>query len=331
MKSKKKLLIAMAAMSVAAIGAGTVSTFAWYTASAAVKLQNTSDVGYSIHAGTSTAEAENVNITFTVAHKTGAPVVELSTVDGSTVKHGTMKNGHDKEATAWDGKNKTGHILISQYDVTAVLDAGATPGQKAYLNNKSYTFKLESVGNARILSYNTAIDITTEDGFANADAKDEMDGSNDSKTPTVTITFGANGVVSTYTISNPYYVVRTNNPDGMEAMTAAAFDLASTSYAVGDEVVYSGNVYRFHTAKAAAGWDDSKVTLLGAATADYVAGNYKKGDVVKYTTNGNYYRCTADKTGSSNPSTETSYWEEVKLHSDDKIQVKSGQTVEKNP
>lgn len=53
MKSKKKLLIAMAAMSVAAIGAGTVSTFAWFTAAATAKL------------GTATGSSEALTVTHT--------------------------------------------------------------------------------------------------------------------------------------------------------------------------------------------------------------------------------------------------------------------------
>ena len=174
----------------------------------AVNLQNTNDVGYSVVSSQSAAEAENVSITFTVAKKDGTSNVELSYVDSGTVKYGFMKNGIDLETIAWDGDN-TDHILIGEYDVTAELGT-ATEGQKAYLNGKSYTFALSAQGNVQILDYHTSVNVKTKTDFTNGNAKDAAEN------PTVTITFGAAGAITNYAISNPYYVVRTNNPTGLE-------------------------------------------------------------------------------------------------------------------
>ena len=102
MKSKKKMLLALGAMSAAAIGAGATSTFAWFAAQSSATVAFQSSAGSeSLSAGTTTLSSKNIYIKV-VAAPHGS--VKLSTKDGKTFAHQGDKliEGTDAVTTLYD-------------------------------------------------------------------------------------------------------------------------------------------------------------------------------------------------------------------------------------
>ena len=138
-----------------------------------------------------------------------------------------MANGLTLRDYVWDGNN-TGVRLIGEYQVTATWTSGAPAGARLEaLKGKNYTFAIQKTGNVEILT--AAKDTLTLTGVltdgqktANlAAAKAYCTGADASTTAHVTIRFESNfagtiGTNSSVTLDKPYYVVKTNNPTGLE-------------------------------------------------------------------------------------------------------------------
>lgn len=81
---KKSLLIAMAAMSVAAIGAGTVSTMAWFSATSAGATMSADTTGNNLTVHGDYASTGNVNAVVNITAPSSEATLDLSDDDGNT-------------------------------------------------------------------------------------------------------------------------------------------------------------------------------------------------------------------------------------------------------
>lgn len=116
---RKSLLVAMASMSLAAIGAGTVSTFAWFQATAeGVKVTANTPVseGASITAQSITYSAEDYDATLDI------------------VPYATFNAGKTLVYSQWDSVgNAWKHAFLKHDGTTEVWDEDMTDAQKAKL------------------------------------------------------------------------------------------------------------------------------------------------------------------------------------------------------
>ena len=114
---KKSLLATIAAMTIAAVGIGTVSTFAWYTASAAVSTTAATD---SATLSTAVYSGGLGSVRFNVAlDNTEYENIQLSYNDSGTAKTGYVANGVAYTVAAVDGC-----FAVATVTVTAELVDG---------------------------------------------------------------------------------------------------------------------------------------------------------------------------------------------------------------
>lgn len=155
---KKSLLLAIAAMSMAAVGVGTVGTFAWYQAGVAAKAGSTS-ITDTITTAVSTPTEKSVNVAFTIGTVTSP---ELSDSSGKTYYY---DNGHLYE------KVDNGANQIGQYAIKAALNAA---DQQIWTDagvEKSYTVNLSAKTLENSVNVVLLADNADDGGDADADGK----------------------------------------------------------------------------------------------------------------------------------------------------------------
>ncbi len=146
--------------------------------------------------------------------------------------------------------------LIGTYTVTAA--ASPTDAQKEALKNSSYTINLEPLSNVVILNAASGLDLTAgaddDEKAANVAAAKSVATSG----ITAVVSFDANGdIVEACTVAKPYYMVRTNNPNGNEYIstgtngTLVENNWTQGVYAAGATALYSSKVYQANGATTA--------------------------------------------------------------------------------
>lgn len=134
-KSKKLMLGTIAAMGALAIGAGAVSTFAWYSATNNATVSAKTFTEGSISTVASSLSVNDYKINVTVEAVSG---IELSNIDSSKLYKGIYANGQvrTEQVTANPASN-----FIKAYTITASWDGGAPtdPVDVAYLKGKTVT------------------------------------------------------------------------------------------------------------------------------------------------------------------------------------------------
>ena len=159
MKNKKKLLVAVAAMGLLAVGTAGVGTMAWYTADANATVKSAAGTGGSLETTTSTISAGQYVINFVIA-----PVddeLELSHVAtaagtdgaGATIAVGDLIYGVVSNGTATTRKCAAVTNFITSYSVEASWASDPTdPADIAYLNGKRFTVATGVSGQAKLLA-----------------------------------------------------------------------------------------------------------------------------------------------------------------------------------
>ena len=160
MKSKKKLLIAMAAMSVAAIGAGTVSTFAWYTANAASTQADVVDGSISTLAtDETTTQLETIYLRVEMA---SSDEIALSTSDGYTYG---LVGDRPVEGKLTEGKYDEKLYGTASLSVHAYRNAGCTdeiedgdPELEGLTTSGTATVTITAGTRTKVAAYNSTYD-----------------------------------------------------------------------------------------------------------------------------------------------------------------------------
>ena len=147
MKSKKKMLLALGAMSAAAIGAGATSTFAWFSATQTVNLATTSNETLSVtQQGLDTV---NLNVEFTYSSDDD---VELTNSSGETyyvnADGATIKKTGNKAVGSFK-------VLTAAWVEDAAYTAAVADGTLAALAGKTYLVTLAGSTNVVLLANST--------------------------------------------------------------------------------------------------------------------------------------------------------------------------------
>lgn len=170
---KTKLLIATAALSLAAVAAGTVSTMAWYTADQQAKISKGNAVEGTLSTKASTIAASTYSINFTV--KVGGAAskqLELShvyaTSDGNLngvtspaagdLIYGIVSNevATMRKVAAGNKDNFIAPVTVEAEWVTAPTD----PAEIASINGKTFTATFTATAQAYLLDKNDVTGLT---------------------------------------------------------------------------------------------------------------------------------------------------------------------------
>ena len=158
-KTKRSLLIGIAAMGLVAASAGAVSTFAWYQASNA-SVSNTAAAG-TISTSQSTFDLDALSITFTI----GATDVQLSDYASSKLQYGVYYSaGNGKVADVTAGNVAS---FVDTVSVTAAWATNPTGDTLTSIKGKTITgATLTTAGYAKLRS--SATDLTGADVVSQA-------------------------------------------------------------------------------------------------------------------------------------------------------------------
>ena len=141
MKNKKKLLVAVAAMGLLAVGTAGVGTAAWYQA--AQKATLSSATKYTVTTSAGTLDDIALKVVFTISQENG---VELTAAASETTKY--HSNGEDMP--------KTSPKTVGEFYVTNVTwdtsDPNYSDSKKNSLAAATYEVTLGSEGNVNILA-----------------------------------------------------------------------------------------------------------------------------------------------------------------------------------
>ncbi len=216
---KKSLLLAISAMSIAAIGVGTVGTFAWYTASSAATL---SQVAQSSTITTAAATAQVGS--YYMSAKFASASHELVQTDASG-NCWVIVNGVLQPATKGDKDKFASNVITLGFYSNAEATTACTEAQLKDIGAKFDTVTVTVAATGRVRVTDTAV-TTTPDNFAAA--FDGQLGGN----YTFTATISTGGVVASNT-STAYVSVFGQAGDDA---TLAAGTAAAAQYAEGGTV-----------------------------------------------------------------------------------------------
>lgn len=193
---KKSLLLAIASMSVAAIGVGTVGTFAWYASTTAATTSAVAGDAYKLSSVASTVAAANYDITVTpsVSYGTGVSGLQLTnavavTAETTTYKlqYGAVAGG---KAVVKDCEGASG--FVGTISFTATWRDTVSAEDKPVLKGKTLTGGIFTTENyAKLINANAVSGLTAgsqDSGTYEIDIADD-----DALTLTVRVT--ANGYV----------------------------------------------------------------------------------------------------------------------------------------
>lgn len=244
MKSKKKfLLLGVGAMGALALAVGATSTFAWLQATTTVGLTST-DNGANITATATEVTLSDVGMTIRI-DKVGT-AVELSHFDGTDVKYGGVPQGivGEMQTGDWDG-DQSKHKLIGEYGVSSLTWTSGAPSPATInsLKGYHYEFELKAKGNAVILdSASLTLDTAAATSGMVTAAKSVATSAK------VTLTFASNwdGTIPNVgiAIDKPYYMIRTNNPYGLDYTnfdSAVAYGATVATGAIAAETLVSNS------------------------------------------------------------------------------------------
>ena len=162
-KTKRSLLIGIAAMGLVAASAGAVSTFAWYTNDQNAAVNANTATG-DLTTTQSTINAGTYSINFTVSPADSE--LELSHVvteagtdgAGTAVAVGDLVYGAISNGTATTRKVTAAGNFITNFTISASWASTPTePADVAYLGEKKFTINLTATGQAKFLTAGNAV------------------------------------------------------------------------------------------------------------------------------------------------------------------------------
>ena len=207
MKSKKKMLLALGAMSAAAIGAGATSTFAWYSASSAA---------------TATAAMQGATVTTTMASAAdGTDVVVQFTFTSTTHPELSDSAGVCYYLVNGVKTKRTAGNPVGQYSISVAMsadDIAIWAADEAHDETETYTVRLAST-NDRIKLLDNGTGATDESDVVSYH--------------TITFTISAAGAVATS--HTGYYAVRGIEDANLESAGKQAEDKSALETLLSDE------------------------------------------------------------------------------------------------
>ena len=215
-KTKRSLLIGVAAMGLVAASAGAVSTFAWYTNNQNATVNaNTASGNLTTTKSTVSAGTYSINFTVTPA-KTQLELSHVASSDeassgvngiaAASLNAGDLIFGAISNGTATMRKCEAATNFITSYSITASWASTPTePADVAYLGGKSFTINLSVTGKANLL------------------ANDDLTGQSNATTATAVVHIAASTLALTVdTISKPYVHIEPTSLSAAEDGTVGA-------------------------------------------------------------------------------------------------------------